>query len=132
MVNEIQIAITDIPGTNGMVHDDGPSQFRDEDRKVRGESESAFSTPLHGSWLAHHVCSIWKGRAAEGGHMSSGCDRVLMSVKSVLGKLQSVAALTTEDFEVAFLHVRRCRSCRNAMTLTEYRMFMDRMLLERE
>jgi len=64
--------------------------------------------------------------------MSSGCDRVLEAVNSVLGKPQSGAAFTTEDFEIAFLHVRRCRSCRNAMTPMEYRMFMDRMLLERE
>jgi len=64
--------------------------------------------------------------------MSSGCERVLEAVNSVLGKLQSGPALSTEDCEIAFLHVRRCRSCRNAMTPTEYWTFMDRMLLERD
>jgi len=64
--------------------------------------------------------------------MSSGCDRVLEAVNAVLGKPRSGAAFTAEDLEIAFLHVRRCGSCRKAMTPTEYWMFMDRLLLERE
>jgi hypothetical protein len=64
--------------------------------------------------------------------MLFGCERALRTVNDVLGKLPSKAILAIEDVEGAFLHVRRCRSCKESLTSEDYGTFMNRVLLERE
>jgi hypothetical protein len=64
--------------------------------------------------------------------MVRGCEKALATVSVMLGKHPIEVTLTIDDGEVAFLHVRRCRSCRASMTAEEHRTFVSRALLEIE
>ena len=60
------------------------------------------------------------------------CGEIAETVNAILGKPSSSVPFTIKDVEVAFLHVRRCSSCRDSLTAEEHWTFVSRVLLEKE
>jgi hypothetical protein len=64
--------------------------------------------------------------------MSSRCHPFLVVVRELLGPAPSGNAVSLREIELAFLHLRRCPSCRSTLTPEEYTFFVSRVLLEKE
>jgi hypothetical protein len=60
------------------------------------------------------------------------CQEILSTVRDLSSPLPTGLVLTDKEAAVAFLHVRRCTSCKAALTPQEYTWFVSRVLLENE
>ena len=64
--------------------------------------------------------------------MLTDCEKTLATVYAFLGLLPASMTYTPGDLELAFVHVRRCSTCRNTLSAEERRDFLNGLALERE
>jgi len=64
--------------------------------------------------------------------VSTRCPQILSIVRALSSPLPTGLVLTDKEAADAFLHVRRCPSCKAALTPEEYSWFVSRVLLEME
>ena len=64
--------------------------------------------------------------------MSSECERTQATMSVLLGQFGDCVSFTLEDYENAFLHVKRCFACRGALSTEERATFFSRVIEERE
>ena len=64
--------------------------------------------------------------------ISTRCAQILSTIRDLSSPLPTGLVLTEKQVAAAFLHVRRCPSCKAALTPEQYSWFVSRVLLENE